>query len=157
MKKLSLFNNEPTTDIWHRFHQDMNQLIRSMDSYFPLSIDEESNLLGSDWIPSVNIKEEDKQFVIKADIPGVDPKDIEVSMDNGMLSIKGERKEEKSKDTNGYFRHECVQGVFYRRFSMPDSADPEKITAKGKDGVLTVTIGKRKGSASKPKVIKVDG
>jgi HSP20 family protein len=98
----------------------------------------------SHWSPAVDVKEEADRFVILADLPGVDPKDIEVSMENGVLSIRGERKSEKEEDRDGFHRVERVRGTFYRRFSLPDTADSERIEAHGKDGVLEIAIPKQK-------------
>lgn len=124
-----------------RFQDDVNQLFGETRSG-PLSEGDQSSIVTSNWTPAVDIKEESDRYVLEADIPGVNPKDIEVTMDNGVLTIKGERKHEAEKEANGYKRVERSYGSFYRRFSLPDSADPEGITAKGKDGVLEVTIPK---------------
>lgn len=102
---------------------------------------DQSNVVTSQWTPRVDIKEEDKRFVILADVPGVDPADIEIQMDKGILSIKGERK--KDEGEGKLSRIERQHGVFYRRFALPDSADAEGITASGKNGVLEVSIPKR--------------
>lgn len=143
---------EPT-QLFSRFQQDFNNLFRSFSEQPSLFLDEDTNVITSQWIPPANISETDDQFVISVDIPGVNAKDVEVTMDNGILSIKGERKVEKRDDRNGYHRTECTQGSFYRRFSLPDSANPEKIVAKDRDGVLTITLGKRQ--TSKPKLITI--
>jgi len=81
--------------------------------------------------------------VIQADIPGVDPKDIEIIMDKGVLSIKGERKQETTEENGTITRIERTHGLFHRRFALPDSADADGITATGKHGVLEITIPKR--------------
>lgn len=122
----------------------------------PMLADDESSAATVGWQPAVDVKEEDKQFVITADIPGVDPEDIEVHMENGMLTIQGERetKEEKKED-KGFSRVERSYGKFYRRFSLPDTADAESISAKGKHGVLEIQIPKR--SASTARKIQVKG
>lgn len=138
-----------TNNLFNKFQQEFNNLFRSTFDHWPSSIDDDSTVITSEWMPSVDIVEEDKQFVISADIPGVDPKDIEVSMENNMLTIKGERKTEKKEDKNGCHRVECSKGIFYRRLTLPESADPDKITAKGKNGVLKITLGRR--AAEKPK------
>ncbi len=104
---------------------------------------DQSNVVTSQWAPHVDIKEEPNRFVIEADIPGVDPKDIEVHMDKGILSIKGERKHESKEENEKYTRVERSRGVFYRRFALPDSADAEGISASGKHGVLEIVIPKR--------------
>ena len=113
------------------------------DVGWPFSGDEESNIATSTWMPTVDIKESDEQFTITADIPGVAPNDIEVTMDNNVLSIKGERESESKSEKDGYRRVERAHGSFHRRFSLPDTAHGEEISATGKDGVLEITIPKR--------------
>lgn len=115
--------------------------------------EDNGNVVTSDWAPSVDIKEEDNKFLLIADIPGVDPKDIEVHMENGVLTIKGEKESEKKTDREGYKRIERVHGMFYRRFSMPDGVNPDGIQANSKNGVLTVTI--PKSEAVQPRRIEV--
>lgn len=124
-----------------RFQDDVNQLFGESRTG-SLGEGDQSSVVTSNWTPAVDIKEESDRYVLEADIPGVNPKDIEVTMDNGVLTIKGERKHEAQQESNGYKRVERSYGSFYRRFSLPDSADAEGITAKGKDGVLEVTIPK---------------
>ncbi|MDY0023271.1 Hsp20/alpha crystallin family protein [Arenimonas caeni] len=102
-----------------------------------------SSVVTSQWMPRVDIKEEADRFLIQADLPGVDPNDIEVQMDKGILSIKGERKTESVTEGDRYSRVERAHGVFYRRFALPDSANPEGITATGRHGVLEISIPKR--------------
>jgi HSP20 family protein len=116
---------------------------REMDRAMDTRADEGSSVATSDWVPAVDIKEEKDRFVIIADIPGVDPKDIEVHMENGMLTIKGEKETEKKEEREGYKRVERSYGSFYRRFSLPDTADAEKITAQSNNGVLEVSIAKQ--------------
>jgi HSP20 family protein len=115
---------------------------------------DQSDVVTSQWAPRVDIREQADRFVILADIPGVDPKDIEVSMDKGILSIKGERATEKKQETERYTRVERSHGLFYRRFALPDSADAEGIKASGKHGVLEISIPKRPEST--PRRIEVN-
>jgi HSP20 family protein len=128
---------------------DVNRLLTGA-----LDGEDGSSVVTSRWAPAVDIKEEDERFVIHADIPGVDPKDIEITLDNGMLTIRGERRlEAKQEGDHGYRRVERLHGTFYRRFSLPDTADPEKVQAKGSHGVLEVVIPKQ--AAVQPKRIRV--
>ncbi len=113
-----------------------------------------SNVVTSDWTPAVDVKETDKEFILHADIPGVDPKDIDVHMENGLLTIKGQRENEKTEEHDGYTRIERSYGNFYRRFSLPDTADAEKINAKCNNGVLRITIPKH--TKLQPRKIKVE-
>ncbi|HHJ36084.1 MAG TPA: Hsp20/alpha crystallin family protein, partial [Gammaproteobacteria bacterium] len=97
----------------------------------------------ANWAPSVDISEDDKAFTLLADIPGVDPKDIDISMEKGVLTIKGERQSVDTEENENFRRVERQSGQFYRRFTLPDSADADKIEAKSEHGVLTVTIPKQ--------------
>ena len=113
------------------------------DKFFQGDDTDASSVVTSQWVPRVDIKEEADRFVIFADLPGVDPNQIEVQMDKGMLSIKGERQTASAGESERYSRVERAHGTFYRRFALPDSANPEGITAAGKHGVLEITIPKR--------------
>ncbi len=137
---MSLVNYEPWS-LLDRFQQQLNQLGYA-DKSLAGNDNDSSNVVTSHWRPAVDIKEEADRFLIIADLPGVDPKDIEITMDNGVLTIKGERQDEAREEKEGYKRVERVSGAFYRRFSLPDTADADRIEAKGKDGVLEVTLPK---------------
>lgn len=129
--------------------------MRDLSRFFNIELDDdESSIATSQWTPAVDIAEKEDHFLIEADIPGVDPKDIEVSMESGYLTVKGERKNESKEDKEGYSRIERSYGSFYRRFSLPESADPESVTAKSKKGVLQIKVGKME--VAKPKRITVD-
>jgi HSP20 family protein len=98
---------------------------------------------AGEWTPRVDIREEDQRFVILADIPGVEPKEIEISADKGVLSIKGARKSENKEENGKLTRVERSSGAFLRTFSLPDSVDAEGISAVGRHGVLEVSIPKK--------------
>ena len=134
----------------------LNQLRRDMDRMYQSQTEgeESTSVATSAWVPAVDIKETDDAFEIHADIPGVDPKDIDVHMENGVLTIKGERESEKKEEKEGYKRVEREWGSFYRRFSLPDSADADKISAKSQNGVLEITIPKQE--KVQPRKISVD-
>lgn len=119
-----------------------NEIQQVFDRFFGATGDQ-SDVVTSQWAPRVDVREEDKRFVILADIPGVDPADIEIHMDKGILSIKGERKNETREEDGRLTRVERSYGAFYRRFALPDSADAEGITATGKHGVLEIAIPKK--------------
>ncbi|MCX7556675.1 Hsp20/alpha crystallin family protein [Xanthomonadaceae bacterium JHOS43] len=104
---------------------------------------DQSNVVTSQWAPRVDIKEDDGRFVIYADVPGVEPADIEIHMDKGILTIKGERKTISDEENVRFSRVERAQGVFHRRFSLPDSADADAISASGRNGVLEISIPKK--------------
>jgi HSP20 family protein len=126
----------------------LSQLQEEMNKLFEgrlgrADVDTNSNVATSDWIPAVDIKEEADRFVILADIPGVERKDIEITMENGVLSIKGERGTEKKEEREAYKRIERTHGSFYRRFGLPDTANAERISASTKNGVLEIVIPKQ--------------
>jgi HSP20 family protein len=96
------------------------------------------------WIPRVDIYEEAERFVVVADVPGVEAKDIEITAEKGVLTIKGQRSSErKDAQKNGYERIERTSGSFVRRFTLPESANTESIKAKQTNGVLEVSIPKQ--------------
>lgn len=128
---------------WSTRNSLQDELKQVFEKFFPEQEGDQSNVVTSQWVPRVDIREDAQRFVILADIPGVDPKDIEINMEKGILSIKGERKSESSEEGERYSRVERSHGVFYRRFALPDSANPEGITATGRHGVLEVVIPKR--------------
>jgi len=126
--------------------QLMNQLHKDLERFLggnATPSNEDSAIATSSWMPAVDIKEEEHRFVLEADIPGVEPKDIDISMENGVLTIKGERRAESQQEGKEYKRVERVYGIFYRRFSLPDTADAEQVAATGKNGVLQITIPKK--------------
>jgi len=96
----------------------------------------------ADWIPAVDILEDDSRFLVRADVPGVVPADINVSMDSGVLNISGERRAENRDENAGVQRVERATGRFFRHFTLPETADAEGITAKCSNGILEVSIPK---------------
>jgi HSP20 family protein len=105
------------------------------------------------WTPNVDIKETENEIVLHADVPGIDEKDIDIKLEDGTLTLKGERKFEQEKKGEGYHRIERGYGSFVRCFSVPDSVDSEHVKAAYKSGVLTVTLPKKE--VAKPRSIKV--
>ena len=96
----------------------------------------------TDWLPAVDIREEEDRYLLKADLPGVKAEDIDVTMEDGVLTIQGSRRSEKTDEQAGYKRYERVQGSFLRRFTLPETADAENISARCADGILEVVIPK---------------
>ncbi len=105
------------------------------------------------WTPAVDILENEQSLVLKADIPGMTENEIGISIENGTLTVKGERKFEKQEDKAGYHRIERSYGTFARSFLLPDSVDAEHVAADYKNGLLTVTIPKKE--VAKPRKIEV--
>ena len=113
---------------------------------------EESNLTS--WAPAVDIYETEHELVVKADVPDVDPKDLDIRVENNILTIRGERKFEKQVDENNYLRVERAYGSFTRSFSLANTVNAEAIKADYQNGVLTLSIPKRE--EAKPKQIKIN-
>jgi len=112
--------------------------------------EQEESAADYDWTPAVDLKEEDNRYLIHADVPGVKAENIDVSLEDGVLTIKGNRNYENQGTKDGYTRVERVHGDFYRRFNLPDTADMDKVSAQCKDGVLEIAIEKQhKVSAKK--------
>jgi HSP20 family protein len=134
----------------------VNRLHHTLDHFFneALSAPEASSSPSVSWVPRVDIHEEKDRFVVLADVPGVDPKDIDITAENGVLTVRGERKSEKRDTENGFERLERVTGTFLRRFTLPEGANTEQIKAKQTNGVLEVSI--PKNPAIQPRRISID-
>ena len=135
-------------DVWRPANRwdpvrEMEDLVRGMQrvfSSFPAASDEAMTL--AEWIPSVNIAETEQEFLVKAELPEVKKEDIKVNVENGTISITGERKVEQEEKNVKYHRVERSYGRFERSFTLPEEADAEKITSEYKDGILTVHLPK---------------
>lgn len=109
--------------------------------------------LGAMWAPAVDVRETGNQLVLSVELPGIDPNEVEISVENNRLSMRGERKFEKAEEGESYHRVERAYGSFERLFQIPASFAAEQIAAKSKHGVLTLTIPKRE--EAKPRSIKI--
>ena len=128
----------------------LNSLQRELyNPAFSNTDNDDESVATANWAPSVDISENEKEFTLLADIPGVNPNDIDISMEKNVLTIKGERSSEKVDEDENYRRVERQSGQFYRRFTLPDSADADKIEAKSEHGVLRITIPKQEVSVSR--------
>lgn len=130
---LSRFEPWSLVDMLHR---DLDRIAQSR-----FGGGDEENPVAS-WTPAVDIVEEKDRFVLRADVPGVAPEDMDISMDAGVLTLSGERKSEEVTEEQGFRRVERVSGRFFRRFNLPDTADADGIKAKSSNGILEVTIPK---------------
>jgi HSP20 family protein len=127
---------------WHGF-----------DRFFDNFLYRDSEKEDRSWLPSVDIGEDKNTIVIHADLPGIDQKDIKVTVDNDILTLQGERTDEKKDEDRGYHRLERRFGTFQRSFTLPAGVDSKKIAADYKDGVLTVKLPKTE--EAKPKEIEI--
>ena len=108
---------------------------------------------GRPWVPAVDIRETENELIVKADVPDVKFEDIDVRMENGTLTLRGERKFEEKQKEGGWHRVERAYGVFERSFTLPDTVNPEGVKADYKNGTLTVTLPKKE--IAKPRQVKV--
>ena len=139
---MSLAHYKPV-NLFNQFNDEMNR-------YYSLTRTGAANQ-EHDWIPAVDIREEDKQYLLTADIPGVNRKDIEITLEEGVLTVKGERNTETDVSEAGYRRRERTHGTFMRQFTLPDTVNATSITAVAKEGVLEITIPKQ----DKPEARKI--
>jgi len=114
----------------------LNRFRRELDQTF------EAGATAAAWTPAVDVHEEAKQFIVRADLPGVTAKDIEITAEKGVLSLRGSRNFEQKPDDGHYSRIERVTGKFVRSFTLPENVATDQINAKFKDGVLELTIPK---------------
>lgn len=138
---------------WDPFHHlnFQDQVNRLFDTSFRVR-PEESALTA--WSPAVDIYETENELILKADVPDINEKDLDVRVENNMLSIRGERKFEQKVKEENYLRVERSYGAFSRSFSLPNTVNTEAIKAEYKNGVLTVELPKR--VEAKPKQVKVN-
>jgi len=137
---------------WGLHRELLNEVSRFFDRYNGA---DESTAATAEWVPSVDIEEHADKYVLHADVPGVDPAAIEITLEGGVLTLAGSREktvEQKEVDSR---RIERVTGRFLRRFTLPESVDSESVSAKGKHGVLEIVIPKRR--SAQPRKIAVNG
>jgi HSP20 family protein len=116
----------------------------------------ESRLAFADWTPTVNISETEKEYRLAAELPQVEPKDVKVTLDEGMLTIEGKRESKKEEKGEKLHRVETSYGTFLRRFALPEDADPERVSAKYENGMLNIAIAKSEAAAPRaPRTIPV--
>ena len=144
---------------WNPF-KDVEELHRRLSSVFDLAPFRGSNLRKedetmtvADWSPLVDITEDEKEYVIKTDLPEVKKEDVKVTVENGIVTITGERKLENEEKGKRYHRIERSYGNFVRSFSLPDDADAKRVNAEFKDGLLKVRVAK--SETARPKQIEV--
>ena len=143
---MSLIRYEPVS-LFDQFNHELNRFFTNSR---PLSTRHEAR----DWAPAVDIREEDDRFLLIADIPGVKREDVEVTLEDGVLTIKGERHTETDETREGFHRKERVHGTFLRQFTLPDTVNSDTISATVTDGVLEIGIPKQ--AKPEPKKIAIN-
>jgi HSP20 family protein len=151
---MSLIRWNPTRDL-ATFPSDIFNMQREMNRMFGSffrGVDEPS-LLDGTWMPAVDVVEENDEYIVKIELPGVNKDDVKITLESNILTIRGEKKAEKDSDEKNYHRTERSYGIFQRSFTLPESVKNDKIGAEYKDGILTITL--PKAEETKPKQIEV--
>jgi HSP20 family protein len=129
---------EPTFGMFAPFRKEMDDAMRRF-----FGGEEVNGPALKAWTPRVDVEETDKEILVKADLPGVDPKNVEITVENGILMVRGEKKEEKEEAKKNYHRVERFGGFFYRAIALPPTVDAEKVSATSANGVVTIAIPKK--------------
>jgi HSP20 family protein len=137
--------------------QELNELQNRVNTIFGRTLlrpeNGEESLTLADWVPAVDISEDEKEFAIKAELPGLKREEVKVTVEDGVLSISGERKTEQEEKNKKFHRVERSYGSFLRSFTLPEGADTSKVNAEFADGVLNVRLAK--SPKAQPKTIEV--
>ncbi|HZR05554.1 MAG TPA: Hsp20/alpha crystallin family protein [Candidatus Udaeobacter sp.] len=151
-------------EIWNPFHE-LDEVQNRLSSFlgdfpefgrFPKRLFDNGDITLPNWSPPMDISEDDKEYLLKADVPEMKKEDVKVTVENGVLSIAGERKSEKEEKKKKFHRIERSFGTFLRTFTLPEYADAKKVAAEFKDGVLKVHLPKRPMAKPQPVVVKVE-
>ena len=146
---MAIMRWEPFREV-ARMQDELNRIFD--DRYWKYRGNQEELSVGG-FLPPVDVYEDQEMLVLTAELPGIDPKDVDVRVENGVLTFKGERKMEKEDKKENYLRIERAYGAFSRSFTLPSSVDPDKVKAEFKHGLLRLNLQKRE--ESKPRSIKV--
>ncbi len=145
---MSLVRYQPFGSLSRRFWPELDEVRETLDRLmgeFPSRADS--------WYPAVDIIEREKEFLVRAELPGIEAKDVKVELRDGILTISGERKEEREGETGNYHRVERTYGRFHRSFVLPQAVDAAKVEATSKGGILEIRL--PKSEAALPKQIPV--
>lgn len=152
---MSLLRRQESWDPFREIEELGNRFNRLLGWSRPRGDGERELLAVTDWAPSCDITENDKEYRVRADLPGVKKEDVKVTLEEGVLTIQGERRDEKEEKDQKVHRQELAYGSFLRSFTMPDDADESKVDAAFKDGILQVTIGKSKAKPAEVRQIAI--
>jgi HSP20 family protein len=136
------------------FERMRKEMDRFWDSFVPAAL--KRTVDSGEWFPSFDVSETKNEIVVKAEVPGMDPKDIDISLSNGALTIKGEKKQEREEKEEDYHLVERNYGSFIRSIMLPTEVKQDKINASYKNGVLKVVLPKSEGARKKEVKIKVE-
>jgi HSP20 family protein len=154
LEKWNPFRGSPSWDPMREMEEMQNRVASLFGRRLPLKKDSgEEGFTLMEWVPPVDIAEDEKEYTIKAELPGVNKEDVRVTVEGGVLTITGERKAEKEEKDKKYHRIERNYGTFVRSFMLPEGTASDKVSAEFEDGVLRVRL--PKDESAKPKSIEV--
>lgn len=139
---------------WDNPLRELDSIISRFNNDYAVVNDSNSEITSPEWAPKTDIKENSESYIIRAELPGVDKKDVNITLENGLLTIRGEKKVETSTANDKIHRTECLYGSFVRSFRLPQHVEAEKVSAKYKDGILNLLI--PKAAEAKPKQITIN-
>jgi HSP20 family protein len=147
-------DNEIST--WRPF-EEMSTIHERINQLFNRISGDDLMLSEQAWSPMMDVIENEKEITLQLDVPGMEKKDIAVEVEDNSITVKGERKREAKEKTDSHLHIERGYGSFMRRFPVPDYVDKEHMTAKCKNGLLSISMSKIPGKKSKAKVLKIEG
>jgi HSP20 family protein len=153
LEKWNPFRVSPAWDPFRELEEMQSRLASLFGRRLPLPDSREEQFSLTEWTPPVDIAEDEKEYTIKAELPGVNKEDVKVTVEGGVLSITGERKSEKEEKDKKYHRIERSYGTFIRSFTLPEGTASDKINAEFKDGMLKLHL--PKDEKAKPKTVDV--
>ena len=155
---MSLIRWTPARDL-QTFPSDVmnmqREINRMFDSFFRGGAADDDAFITSDWIPAVDIAEHDNEYLVKLELPGVSKDDVKITMQNNILSVRGEKKNEKDSKGSNYHRVERSYGAFQRTFALPSTVKADRIDASYSDGILTIVLPKAEEARAKQIDVKV--
>lgn len=137
---------------WDPF-KELELMNNRMQALFPPSMRRDDDAMLADWTPAIDVQETEAEYLVKADLPDIKKEDVKITIDDGVLSMEGERKQEKEEKTKRFHKVERVYGKFVRRLALPTDVDQAKVMAEVKDGVLRVHL--PKAEHAKPHLVDV--
>lgn len=152
---MTLIRWTPIRDLATEIFDLQREINRMFDRFFR-GFEEEEELKMMKWSPRVDISETDDEYIVRADVPGVSKDDIKITIKDNVLTISGEKKQEKETKNENFHRIERVYGSFTRTFTLPSAVKVDKVEARFKDGVLTIKLPKVEEAKAKEIEVKVD-
>ena len=153
LRNLPLIRKNERFDPWFSFQDEVRDLMNRFDDFGDVAT---TTMLPTAFVPKIDVRDKGDSYLVMAEIPGMTQNDINVSLDQNVLTLEGEKKLESEDKGKGYWKSEIAYGNFYRSIPLSDEVDEAKVEASYKDGVLKITLGKKEGVAHKAKKIAIN-